>query len=324
MMILIAPWIPVVAPLVSKLAENVVSGINTRKARLYDHPVNQVKRLNQAGLPKAAGSNLSIGGGVTQTPGFGGETVQGNIESSIRTDTQRIQRDIAKQQLAVLEDETKNKLNPTGQFTGTNQSTGMAQELATAGEAAKQAQIATKWMGIEKAVGVLHTQKQIDNVAQSTKNAVAQHGILLSEGEIKKILAEYQGRMSAGELTNLVRRNTGLSKDNRLKDVVFNVEYQTQLAKIEEAKFRSYMAGQSHDAMVMNNLLLSMETQQAKEWYKIKSRFDDRYSNKLPGIQKIHEFLGTDMIRDMIYLNMFSPKANSNANFGTLLQLSNR
>jgi len=95
----ISPAIPIVGGVVS----NILSGINERKARLYNTPANQVKRLQEAGLPLAAGSNITAGGGVsTKVSDLGtGQAVQ-NLGASIT-------RQIDRKKLEIMADEARSR-----------------------------------------------------------------------------------------------------------------------------------------------------------------------------------------------------------------------
>lgn len=312
MIYLIAPWIPIVAPIVSGLLQNVISGKNTRKARLYDSPINQVKRLNEAGLPLSAASNISPGGGVTATSSPGGESVQGNIESSVRTQTQQKQQDLIAQEIRSAkakadtdEAEAKNKLNPTGQFEPTNMGTGMAQTLAKEGEALKAAQIINKWMPIEKYQGILRTSKEINKISADIANSLAQNNILINEGKIKGIIANYQERMSMNELKNLIARTTGINHDIKLKKIAINVEWNTMLNKIEIAKIAALQANQNLEASKLAMLISNLSIPSRRAYYEIRREMDDATMRK-PNIANV-----------LLYLGMFQPE-NSNYNMSNI------
>lgn len=230
----LAQWIPIIGG----IANSILSGINNRKARLYNSPANQVARLNEAGLPLAA--NTHIGGGTavtTPTTSLGTENFAGNLKSSIDTQVSRKQLQIMKDEARIKKSEAdiaegnaKNQLNPSGQFENTNQGTGAMQTIQAQEEAVKAAQIINKWMPTEKAQNIMKQSKEMDKISQDIKQSISQtrnieehfKGIL-SENKIKSILANYQERMSMNELTNLIRRNTGIQKDNVLKSITINV-----------------------------------------------------------------------------------------------------
>lgn len=57
-------------PIGASILREVHAGVQRRKERLYNSPANQVKRLREAGLPTAAGSNIT--GGQVQPATVGG------------------------------------------------------------------------------------------------------------------------------------------------------------------------------------------------------------------------------------------------------------
>lgn len=307
-------------PVVSGILQNILSGINTRKARLYDSPINQVARLNQAGLPKAAASNLTPGGGVVATSSLGGEHVQGEIAKSVSTQVDRKKLELVEQEIRaaraaadLAEGNVKNQLNPTGKFEPTNQGTGAMQELTKEAEAIKGAQIVNKWMPIEKFQNIMKQSKEMDKIAADTKNSIAQNGIILSEGKIKGIIASFQERMSNQELTNIIRRNTGLKNANEISKIQGEILRMTKIAQVSKALMEATKAGQDVAANELNLTLQKLETESAKAYYTVRARADNSYSEG--GIYQAFK------PRDLVYLNMFSPKQSGPMNTSQLLQL---
>lgn len=303
-------------PLVGGIASNVIAGINERKARLYNSPKNQVRRLQEAGLPLAAGSNITAGGGVsTKVSDLGTGGFNDNLGKSITRNIDRKKLEIAQQELRaatvaadLAEGHRKNQLNPAGTFEATNQGTSAMQTIAQQAEAIKGAEIVNKWLPIEKANAVLRNNAEIGKISADTANSIAQHGILVSEGKIKKILAGWQEKMSKAEYTNLIRRNTGLTNANEISALQGEILRNTKKAQIYAAQMHAVSAGQNVEANKLGLLIKGLETESAKAYYAIRARADDSYR-----FNKSGRFTPADLI----YLQMFTP-TQSSINLGTM------
>lgn len=311
----VSPFVPIAGG----IASNIVAGMNERKARLYNSPVNQVKRLREAGLPLAAGSNINAGGGVsTKVADMGTSGFNQNLGASIsrqidRKKLQIMQQELRQQKYAadLSAGNLKNQLNPSGTFENTNQGTSMAQTLATQAETLKGAEIVNKWMPVEKAQNILKGSKEIEQISQNTKNTIAQRGIILADAQIKNIIAGYQSRMSEAELNNLILRNIGQAKSNRQADLNYQIDTikgeilrETKIAQIHLAQQQAIAAGQNVAANQMGLLIKSLETDSAKAYYSIRAKADNSYRNHptfTPG--------------DLLYLQLFTP-TQSNVNYG--------
>lgn len=305
----IAPFVPIVGG----IAQNIIGGINERKARLYNSPANQVKRLNEAGLPKAAASNISPGGGVVATSSLGTEQLNQNLSSSITRQIDRKKLDIMndearlKQYEADLaEGNVKNKLNPAGVFEPTNQGISAMQEIQTQAEAVKAAQIVNKWMPVEKFNNVMKTGYEINKIAADTRNSLSQNEIIVAEGKIKNIVASYQARMSLQELMNITERNTGIRQENELKRIAISIEYQTMFAQIMSAQNAAMISGQSLEAAQLSNVLTKLSMPSTEAYYTVRRFVDNIHTNK------------PNLIKSMIYLGMFQPNT-SNYQIGNLI-----
>lgn len=92
----LSPFIPVVGG----IAQNILNGINTRKARLYDSPANQVKRFQEAGLPMASTGRITTGGGFTTASApLGTEQVVQNLGASLKRQIDRKQLELIQEQI---------------------------------------------------------------------------------------------------------------------------------------------------------------------------------------------------------------------------------
>lgn len=60
-----------ILPIAGSIIREIHAGVQRRKERLYNSPAQQVKRLREAGLPTAAGSNIT--GGQTQAATIGSD-----------------------------------------------------------------------------------------------------------------------------------------------------------------------------------------------------------------------------------------------------------
>lgn len=298
----IAPFVPIVGG----IASNILGGINERKARLYNSPANQVARLNQAGLPKAAASNLSIGGGAVATSSLGTEQFNQNLSSSISRQIDRKRLEVMQQELRekqssadIAEGNAKNQLNPAGQFENTNQGTNAMQTIQAQEEAIKAAHMVNKWMPIEKFNNVLKQSKEIEQIAQQTKNHIQQHGILLSESKIKNTIANYQDSMSMAELENIISRTTGIIKENKLRDIAISIEYETMLSKIKLAKNAALISDQSLEAAKLSNILTNLSLPSTRAYYTIRRNFDNAAMAK------------PNLPNTLLYLGMFQPNTSN-------------
>jgi len=306
----LAPAIPIVGGVVS----NVLAGMNERKARLYNSPKNQVRRLQEAGLPLAAGSNITAGGGVsTKVNDLGTSGLNDNLGKSITRNIDRKKLQIHQQELRqaqyaadIAEGNAKNQLNPVGQFENTNQGLSAAQTLGTQSEALKSAEIVNKYMPLEKTQGLLKGGKEIEQITQNIKNLATANQIQIQDLGIKKIIANYQERMSKAELENLVRRNTGLKIENDIKKVARSIEWQTELARITMARNAALASGQSLEAGRLSLLLTNASLPSAQAYYDIRREMDNATKAK-PNLANV-----------LLYLGMFTP-TQSNYNFGQLM-----
>lgn len=311
-----AQWIPIIGG----IANSILSGINNRKARLYNSPANQVARLNEAGLPLAA--NTHIGGGTavtTPTTSLGTENFAGNLKSSIDTQVSRKQLQIMKDEARIKKAEAdiaegsrNNQLNPPGKFENTNQGTGAMQTIQAQEEAIKAAQIINKWMPIEKFQNIMKQGKEIEHIAQNIKQSIAQtknieeqfKGIL-SDNKIKSIVSNYQERMSLQELINITRKNTGINKDNVLKSIAIQVEYGTLLSRITISRNAALQSGQNLEAARLGNVLTNLSLPSTKAYYEIRRSMDNATMAK------------PNLPNTLLYLGMFQPNT-SNYNMSNL------
>lgn len=302
-------------PIAAEIAQNVVQGINTRKARMYDSPSNQVKRYREAGMPMAAASNINGGGGFTTQASIPdpSPSIQANLGASLKREIDRKQIELLKQtirQASTAADlaagEAKNKLNPSGVFEPTNQGTTIQQGLAAQSLANKQAEIVNTYLPLEKGIGIKQLGMNLDKTAQDIKNAGAQYNILVSEGSIKKILAEFQPRMSAGELNNLVLRNTGLKTANDIANMSAEIMRRTKEAQITIAMNKAIESNQQVQAQQLSLLLQALQNQSAQAYYRVKARYDESF--------RFFE----SKAKDFLYLGMFNQQ-NSTYTPGSIL-----
>lgn len=308
-------------PFVGGVASNVLAGINERKARLYNSPANQIARMRDAGLPLAAGSNITAGGGVsTRVADLGLGQINDNLGKSIIRDIDRKKLQIMQQELRaaksaadLAEGNVRNQLNPAGMFEATNQGTGVAQTLAQQAEAVKTAETVNKYMPMEKALGIMKSGKDIEIISSQIKNNLIQHQIFLKDYEIKKILANYQERMSNEQLTAMIRdntmrelRNTGLGYQNNLNRVSSEIALATQGYQI---KLAENAARNSDQSVLANKLaytrdLISMPSFRA--YYQIREGLDQGVLAK------------QNLPNTLLYLGMMSPQ-QSTYNFNQLI-----
>lgn len=311
-------------PAIAAAGQNIVQGINNRNARRYNEPKQQVRRLREAGLPLAAGTNIQAGGGVaTPVSNFGFDQFNDNIGKGTIRSIEKKKLDIAAQELAkitaeaqIAAGEAKNRLNPTGTFENTNQGRSIEQSLVQQQEANKTAETINKWLPIEKAQGVLKNDKEIAKISADTANSLAQNNILLSEGKIKSILAEWQGKMSQEEFTNIVRRNTGLKNANEISAIQGEILRNTKIAQIQSAQMAAVSAGQSVAANNMGLILSGLETEAAKSYYKVRASVDKKW----------HSGKVTDIISptDLLYLKWMTPtQSNIRGSMPTLPDTKN-
>jgi len=307
-------------PIVGGIASNVIAGINERKARLYNTPANQVKRLQEAGLPLAAGSNITAGGGVsTKVSDLGTGQATQNLGASITRSIDRkkleiMQQELRQQQYAadIAEGERNNKLNPRGIFENTNQGLSAEQTIGTQAEALKSAQVINKFMPSEKYQALMKGTLEMGKLSADTQNALAQNKILLSEGKIKAILARYQEGMSLQQLQGLIKsnagqdlRNTGMGLENASKQVALTIEYATMEDQIKLAHNAAKASDNNLEAQRLSLLLTNLSMPSTMAYYKIRREMDDATMRK------------PNLANTILYLGMFQP-TNSNYNFGQL------
>lgn len=307
----LSPFVPIVGGVVS----NILGGINERKARLYNSPAEQVKRLQEAGLPKAAASNIQPGGGVAVTSSMGTENFAGNLNTSITTQVQRKQLEILQQELRtkaaeadIKEGERDNYLNPTGTYTNTNQGLGISQTLAAQANANKQQEIINKWLPIEKQTGIYKQTAEVAHIAQNTKNALIQEGILVQEKALKEIMLKWEDRMSKQRFDLLVKQNTGAKNANEISSIQAEIMRMTKIAQINVAINNAQLSGNQVEASNLNLLLQGLETESAKAYYHVKAKLDNQYVDRPGGFTP----------KDLMYLNMFQPKGSSDMNLSNI------
>lgn len=308
-------------PIVGGIASNIIAGINERKARLYNSPKNQVKRLQEAGLPLAAGSNISAGGGVsTKVSDLGTGGFTQNLGASITRQIDRKKLQIHQQELRqaqyaadLAQGNAKNQLNPVGVFENTNQGLNAAQTLGTQSEALKSAQIINKYMPSEKYQNLMKGTLEMGKIAADTKNAIAQNGILLSEGKIKNILANYQERMSLQQLQQLIKanagselRNTQIGLENASKQLALTIEYATMSNQIRMAHNAAKASDNNLEAQRLSLLLTNLSLPSTRSYYMIRREMDNATMAK------------PNLPNTLLYLGMFQP-TNSNYNFSQLI-----
>ena len=310
-------------PIGASILREVHAGVQRRKERLYNSPAQQVKRMREAGLPTAAGSNIT--GGQTQpsivggNDNYGTSSLNDNLGKSITRQIDRKKLDIAAEELRsakaaadLATGNAKNQLNTTGVFEPTNQGLTAMQGIMSQEQALINAKTVNQWLPLEKAQAILKNTKEMAKISADTANSLTQNGILISEGKIKNILANYQERMSSGELTNLIRRNIGLKNSNQITAIQGEILRNTKIAQMMKIIDEATIAGQTRQARQMSLLLQGLETESAKQYYRVRARADSSYTNQNGGI-----FTPSDMI----YLNMFSPNSSASMNMGNLMSI---
>lgn len=309
-------------PIGAAVAKEIHAGVQRRKERLYNSPAQQIKRMREAGLPTAAGSNIT--GGQTQPAIVGGDNygtnqLNDNLGKSITRQIDRKKIDIAEQELRaakaaadIATGNAKNTLNPSGVFEPTNQGITAMQGIQQQEQAIKSAEIVNKWMPLEKAQAILKNTKEMAKISADTANSLTQNGILVSEGKIKNILSKYQENMSSAELTNIIRRNTGLKNANEISAVQGEIQRMTKIAQIQRAIWDAEMSGKNLEAKQMSLLVQGLETESAKAYYRVRGRVDSSYDKGIIEGGIINP-------RDVIYLNMFSPTASGSMNIGNFI-----
>lgn len=308
----IAPAVPIVGG----IASNIIAGINERKARLYNSPANQVKRMQEAGLPLAAGSNITAGGGIsTKVSDLGTSNYSGNLQASITRQIDRKKLQIHDEELRlakvaadIAEHNRQNQLNPSGVFENTNMGSNMMNTMGSVAAATKHADLINTWLPIEKSQSILKNNAEIAKITADTRNSLAQHKIIVAEGQIKKIMSQWQSRMSQAEFTNIIRRNTGLKNQNEISSIQGEILRNTKIAQIHMAQMHAITAGQTVAANQMGLLLKGLETDSAKAYYQVRARADNSYKGNI-----WDRFTPADLI----YLQMFTPKESS-MNLGTM------
>lgn len=198
--------------------------------------------------------------------------------------------------------ERNNQLNPTGIYENTNQGTSLAQTIGTQAEALKSAQVINKFMPSEKYQSLMKGTLEMGKLSADTKNAIAQNGILLSEGKIKGILARYQEGMSLQQLQGLVKsnagqdlRNTGMGLENASKQVALTIEYATMLDQIKMAHNAAKSSDNNLEAQRLNLLLTNASLPSTQAYYKIRREMDDATMRK------------PNLPNTLLYLGMFQP-----------------
>lgn len=309
-------------PIAASIGKEIHAGIQRRKERLYNSPTQQVKRLREAGLPTAAGSNIT--GGITQPAIVGGDNygttaLNDNLGKSITRQIDRKKVDIAEQELRaakaaadIATGNAKNILNPSGVFEPTNQGITAMQGIQQQAAAIKTAETINKWMPLEKAQAILKNTKEMAKISADTANSLTQNGILVSEGKIKGILSKYQERMSSGELTNLIRRNTGLKNANDISSIQGEILRNTKISQMKKIIEEATMAGQMREAKQLSLLVQNLETDSAIAYYKIRARVDKSYDKGVINGGIINP-------RDIIYLQMFNATTSGNMNLGNFM-----
>lgn len=262
----------------------------------------------------ASTSRITTGGGFTTAANITDPTpsIQANLGASLKREIDRKQIDLMREQIksagakAIIDaGEAKNLLNPAGTFEYTNQGKNMMQNQVQQTEAIKNAQTVNKYLDTEKYQSILKTGKEIENIEAQTKNHLVQNGILIHDRDIRGILAKYQEGMSLGQLEKLTQEITGIKTENERKQIALNVEYATQMAKIQTAKNHATISGQDVIAKQMSNMLTGMSMPSTRAYYTIRRGMDDATMQK------------PNMANTLLYLGMFQPN-NSNYNLGQI------
>jgi len=309
-------------PIGASIAREIHAGIQRRKERLYNSPANQVKRLREAGLPTAAGSNIT--GGQVQPATVGGDNygttaLNDNLGKSITRQIDRKKLQIHGEELtkaaadaAIAAGNAKNMLNPTGIYENTNQGLGAMQAIGVQAEALKGAQIVNKYMPLEKNLNLATGTQAMRLTEQNIRNIATANQIQLQDLNIKKILANYQERMSFQQLQGLIKdnthrdfRNTGADYDNQIKRLGYTVELATFAARIQMAKNAAELSGNSLEAAKLGLQLTKLSMPSTQAYYEIRRGMDEATKAK------------PNLANTLLYLGMFQPNT-SNYNLGQL------
>lgn len=217
----ISPAIPIVGGVVS----NILSGINERKARLYNSPINQVKRLREAGLPLAAGSNITAGGGVsTKVNDFGTTGATQNIGASITRQIDRKRVDIlgeeirsAKANADIRSGEAKWLGDQTENYLGSIQ-TNQAAQLDFQKSIAESNEV------------IQRNQSFITSIDAEVKESLREKGYLT-----KEVIARIDHVLAATGLTN--EQKSSLEDQRQAREVILNLMRKNGMNMIESLTY---------------------------------------------------------------------------------------
>lgn len=218
MLPVIAP--PIMAALIgagTSLFNNVMSGANQRSMLKYNHPVNQVRRVRQAGLPYAALNEKSAGNQSTPTQVDGsGFQEAGRQIGQYQTYKKEIEatKEI-QERIKTLELQNK-KLEGELQWYLSGAGTDPSRTNLTSMLAMEQSYKGAQNVGMNYAneiaklnAGNRPTELILNNAEQSQRirnSLKAMEGVDL-DNALKKIELEYKPRMKTAELEGMIARN---------------------------------------------------------------------------------------------------------------------
>lgn len=179
----IAPAVPIVGGVVS----NILAGINERKARLYNSPANQIKRMQEAGLPTAAGSSIQSGGGVsTKVQDLGTTGLNDNLGKSIT-------RNIDRKKLQIAAEELKYQKANANIKTGESDWMGQKTENYLGSIQTNQAAMLDFTKSIKESEEILKNNEQfISSIERRVKEELRDRGYLTKEviAKVDQVLAQ--------------------------------------------------------------------------------------------------------------------------------------
>lgn len=233
------------APILGGLADRLLSQGAINRQNKYNHPLQQVRRLREAGLPMAAmsGSNTGNQASLPESAQLGGKIQQGIATSQQLEQIKLIKAETRSKNAQANRDEAEANwlLRNKGEtYQPTNLTDGLEFDLQMK-EAQKvgqelgnkiQSVIANNQQyrtGQENREIELRNAKTIEDIKSTIQNRELTGAHIEGaelDNRIKKVVAEYQPKMSAAQLEKLYKENgligehiKGAQLDNAIKEI---------------------------------------------------------------------------------------------------------
>lgn len=271
--LLIAPWlaaaIPTFGSIVGSIGQSLFNRGDINKQNRYNSPINQVRRLREAGLPMASltAGNSGNQSALPNNEGFAhaGKSIGEFISTSMQlAELDKLKADIrtANSEADLNEARRDFLLSGKGEDrAGTNLTQSLRTQQSIEQADLKGKHLANKILDIDsryhegfKVIEMQKTRTEIANLIQQYNLAGENIKGQVLENKIKAVMARYQEGMSHAQLEKLLKENelidytiSGKRIENAINGIKYKIENATADSQIFEKHMHSSLSGLTYE-----------------------------------------------------------------------------